>query len=158
MEILYGKEMLEDMITIREASITDLQALLDLYSVLYGETSVEDNPGIRSLWNRIMTDQFYHIIVAEVDGKIVSSCTCVIVQNLTYEQRPYAYIENIVTESGYRAQGFATACLEEAKRIAQKDNCFKITINTSSKLKSTLKLYENLGYNCDELTAFVQWL
>ena len=146
------------MINVREASITDLQALLDLYAVLYGETSVEDNPNIKSLWNRIMTDQFYHIIVAEMDGRIVSSCTCVVIQNLTYEQRPYAVIENIITESGYRAQGLATACLEEAKRLAQKENCYKITINTSSKLKSTLKLYENLGYKSDEMTAFVQWL
>lgn len=146
------------MINIREAAYNDLQPLLDLYSVIYEDTDADEKPEIKTLWNRILTDRFYHVIVADLDGEIVSTCTCIIIQNLTYEQRPLAIIENLVTASSHRSQGLATACIEEAKRIAKSENCFKITLNTNAKLESTKKFYEKLGFDRKEFTAFVQFL
>ena len=146
------------MINIREANATDLEDLLHLYSALYGKNVMKQDKEMKNIWNRMLTDQFYHIIVAEEDGKLVSTCVCVIVQNLTYDHRPYAIVENIVTDSEYRAQGLATACLQEAQRIAEKENCYKIMLTTASKLNSTHKFYEKLGYNKEDMTAFTQWL
>ena len=146
------------MINIREANATDLEDLLHLYSALYGKNVLKQDKEMKNIWNRMLTDQFYHIIVAEEDGKLVSTCVCVIVQNLTYDHRPYAIVENIVTDSEYRAQGLATACLQEAQRIAERENCYKIMLTTASKLNSTHKFYEKLGYNKEDMTAFTQWL
>ena len=146
------------MIKIREAQITDLDRLLELYSALYGKSILEKNEDTVRIWNHIITDSMHHVIVAEEEGKLVSTCTCVIVPNLTYDQRPYAIVENIVTHSEHRAQGYATACLQQAQRIAEAENCYKISLATRSKLESTHKLYEKLGYNKDDMTAFTQWL
>lgn len=145
-------------INIREAQITDLDDLLMLYSVLYGSSVLKRDKEMDKIWSHMLTDKYYHIIVAEEDGKIVSTCTCVIIQNITFEHKPYAIIDNIVTQSEYRAQGLATACLQEAKRFAENAGCFKITLSTSSRLPSTHKFYEKLGYNKEGLTAFTQWL
>ncbi len=146
------------MINIREAEFNDLDGLLDLYSVLYGKSVLKKDSELEKIWVKMLKDKHYHVIVAEEDGKLVSTCVCVIIQNITFEHRPYAIIENIVTQSEYRAQGLATACLQEAARIAQKAGCFKITLSTASKLTSTHKFYEKLGYNKESLTAFTQWL
>ena len=35
---------------------------------------------LRDTWTFIMQDENHHIIVKEEDGKIVSSCVCVIIQ------------------------------------------------------------------------------
>ena len=83
-------------INIREAQITDLDDLLMLYSVLYGSIVLKRDKEMDKIWSHMLTDQYYHIIVAEEDGKIVSTCTCVIIQNITFEHRPYAIIDNIV--------------------------------------------------------------
>ena len=53
-----------------------------------------------------MQDQNHHIIVNIVDDKIVSSCVCVIIPNLTRDVRPYAFIENVVTHADYRGKGY----------------------------------------------------
>lgn len=105
-----------------------------------------------------MHDKCHHIIVAEEDGVIVFSCVCVIIPNLTHEQRSYAFIENVVTDCCYRKRGLAGMCLAYAKEIAKKENCYKIMLLTGSKEESTLNFYRKCGYNSEDKTAFIQWL
>ena len=98
------------------------------------------------------------IIVVEIDGNLVSSCTCVIIPNLTRGQRPYAFVENVVTHEDYRKLGFASACLARAKEITTVEGCYKMMLLTGAKIDSTLRFYENAGYNRNDKTAFIQWL
>lgn len=37
--------------------------------------------------------------------------------------RPYAFIENVVTQEEYRGKGYASACLDYAKKISEEHNC-----------------------------------
>lgn len=125
---------------------------------------LHDNPmpnetsEITGLWNRIVDDKNHHIIVAEENGIIVSSCVCVIIPNLTHGQQSYAFIENVVTDKNYRRKGLATQCLNYAKDIALKENCYKIMLLTGSKEESTLNFYRQAGYNSEDKTAFIQWI
>lgn len=105
-----------------------------------------------------MEDKNHHLIVCEEDEKIVSSCVCVIIPNLTRNVRPYAFIENVVTHEAYRNRGLAHACLDFAKDIAEQNNCYKMMLLTGSKKESTLNFYRNAGYNSTDKSAFVQWL
>ena len=113
---------------------------------------------LKMTWRAIMQDKNHHIIVKKLDGKIVSSCVCVIIPNLTRNIRPYAFIENVVTHSDHRGKGYATECLNYAKQIAENTNCYKIMLLTGSKKKETLNFYDNAGYNSTDKTAFIQWL
>ena len=94
----------------------------------------------------------------EIDGKIVSSCVCVIIPNLTRNVRPYAFVENVVTHEAYRGKGYAGACLRFARQIAEKENCYKMMLLTGSKKPETLAFYEKAGYNSSDKTAFIQWI
>ena len=143
---------------IREINIEDRDGLLELYTHLHEDGIPEANEKLAVLWKRIVNDRDYHIIVAEADGKIVSSCTCVIIPNLTRKQSPYAFVENVVTHSDYRKQGLASACLERAKQIAAEEGCYKMMLLTGSKEESTLRFYEAAGYNRKDKTAFIQWI
>lgn len=143
---------------IREANKNDLEEILNLYLYLH-ETSVpKDSEHLRKTWDSIINDANHHLIVCETDGKIVASCVCVIIPNLTRNVRPYAFVENVVTHGEYRKKGYATDCLNFAKQIAEENNCYKMMLLTGSKEESTLNFYSNAGYNSSDKTAFIQWI
>lgn len=143
---------------IREIRSEDFGALMELYTHLHEHGIPAEDDNTSTLWKRIVEDKDYHILVAELDGMIVSSCTCVIIPNLTRNQHPYAFVENVVTHLDYRKQGLASACLERAKQIAAEEGCYKMMLMTGSKEESTLRFYEANGYNRKDKTAFVQWI
>ena len=143
---------------VREAIKEDLYELLNLYLFLHEKNIPENSDYLENTWKTIIEDINHHIIVNEVNGKIVSSCVCVIVPNLTRNVRPYALIENVVTNEGYRGKGYATECLSYAKEIAIKNNCYKMMLLTGTKNENTLAFYKSAGYNSDDKIAFIQWL
>lgn len=143
---------------IREITNDDFDGLMNLYMQLHDNPIPEKTAEVMSIWNKILTTEDYHIVIAEEDGRIVSSCVCVIIPNLTHNQRPYALVENIITDEMYRKRGLAKQCLNYAKDIAVKANCYKIMLLTGSKKESTLAFYEWAGYNRKDKTAFIQWL
>ena len=139
---------------IREA----LYKILELYLYLHETAIPEESTHLKQTWESIMNDKNHHLIVCEVDGKIVSSCVCVIIPNLTRNVRPYAFIENVVTHREYRGKGYATECLDYARKIAKENNCYKMMLLTGSKEPETLNFYRKAGYNSSDKTAFIQWL
>lgn len=143
---------------VREVEFDDLQGLLKLYTQLHDNPFPAKSEKLLTIWEKMLDDENYHIIVAEKNEQIVSSCVTVIIPNLTHSQRPFAFVENVITDVLFRKQGFASACLEFAKQIALQNNCYKIMLLTGSKKESTLHFYEQCGYNQNDKTAFIQWL
>jgi len=143
---------------IREITEKDFDGLFRLYTQLHDNQFPEKSPEIMALWKSIISDKNHHIIVAEENGEIISSCVCVIIPNLTHNQQPYALIENVVTDSRHRKQGLATKCLDFAGEIAKNENCYKIMLLTGSKEESTLNFYRRAGFNSNDKTAFIKWI
>ena len=143
---------------ITEINESELCSLLELYTELGDNTIPNMDESLNSIWESIVSNKNYHIVVAKENNKIVSTCTVNIIPNLTHNQRPYAFIENVVTSKEYRKKGYGTAVLNYAKEIAIKENCYKIMLLTGSKRESTLNFYKKVGYNCNDKTAFIMWL
>ncbi len=146
------------MFEIRECQPQDLSALLHLYTQLHDSPEPSISDRILSVWEHIMKDENHHIIAGFVDGAMVSSCVINIIPNLTHEQRPYAVIENVITDQNERGRGYASAILNYAREIADRENCYKIMLMTGSSKDSTLRFYEKAGYNRQDKTAFVMWM
>ena len=143
---------------ITEINESELNNLLELYTELGDNPIPEIDDSIKDKWKSICNDENYHIVVAKENNKIVSTCTVIIIPNLTHNQRPYAFIENVVTSKDYRKKGYGTAVLNYAKDMAIKENCYKIMLLTGLKRESTLNFYKKAGYNCNDKTAFIMWL
>lgn len=94
------------------------------------------------------------IIVADVAGLLVSSCTLAIIPNLTRGARPYGVIENVVTHPGYRRRGLGRGVLQAALNTAWGANCYKVLLATGSKRETTLRFYEGAGFSRGGKTYF----
>ena len=143
---------------VREANDWELRDILELYLHLHERSVPEMTAHLAQTWDQIIRDQNHHIIVKIVDNKIVSSCVCVIIPNLTRDVSPYAFVENVVTHGDYRGKGYATECLNYAAQLARKAGCYKIMLLTGSRDPKTLHFSEQAGYNSSDKTAFIQWL
>ena len=60
---------------IREANKNDLDEILQLYLYLHEKSIPEDSEQLRNAWENIINDVNHHLIVCEVDGKIVAVST-----------------------------------------------------------------------------------
>ena len=143
---------------IREAHENEMNQILELYLYLHEKEVPEETEHLRHTWDMIVKDENHHLIVCEENGKLVSSCVCVIIPNLTRNVSPYAFVENVVTHGEHRGKGYATACLDYAKKIAEEHHCYKMMLLTGSKEQKTLDFYKNAGYNSSDKTAFIQWI
>lgn len=149
---------MSDKIEIKELERADIPGLLELYTHLHEETVPAQGERLDGISDRILSDKNYHIMIAVADGRVVSSCTCIVVPNFTHGLRPYALVENVVTHSGYRKRGLAAACLGKALEIAKKENCYKIMLLTGSKKREVHDFYRKCGYSSEDKTGYVMWL
>jgi len=146
---------------IRKANANDAEALMDLY-LNHLSANPSKEPQDVLLWrekiSRFEKNSMYNIFVGEVNGRVVSSVTLVAIENLTRNLRPYAIIENVVTHADFRGNGYAAALMQKASDTAADLNCYKIMLLTGAKKESTLRFYENCGFNKNDKTGFIMWL
>ncbi len=141
-----------------EAKREDLPALTGLYKQLHEKDPVPQGAELNTVWEKILADPDYHILLCKADGKIAASVSVIVIQNLTRSACPYAIIENVITDSAFRRRGLAAALMAEAVQIAQAANCYKVLLTTSRKDESVYRFYESCGFNRNDKTTFIRWL
>ena len=142
-------------VTIHEIAEDELSALLSLYAFLHPEDEMPPRDEVRPAWKRLRQDPNQHILGAYWNGQLASTCTLVVVPNLTRGGRSYALIENVVTHPDYRRRGLGTALLKHALAVAWEQGCYKVMLLTGSKTEATLRFYENAGFQRGVKTGFV---
>lgn len=131
---------------IRSAGREDIPQLLKLYRHLDPddkETTVED-----ALKNLEMLKLYpgSDILVGCLGETIVTTCTLVVIPNLTRGGAPYALIENVVTDSAHRNRGYGKAILKDATEAAWRAGCYKVMLLTGSRRPAILKFYQDAGF------------
>lgn len=146
---------------IREALFNDLERLIELYRFFDKPDSLSPSdatqPEVQKHWLELLKSHFLRHFVVEVEGKVVSTCVLVLVQNLNHRMKPYALIENVVTDPAYRQKGYGTAVLKAAQQAAWDHGCYKVMLLTGSKKEETLRFYENAGFQRGIKTGFIAY-
>lgn len=133
-------------VIIRAAERRDIPALLALYRHLNPndpDLSPREAEGSLGLISRYPGSE---ILVGFAREALVTSCTLIVVPNLTRGGMPYGLIENVVTDAGYRKRGYGQAVLEAALVRAWRFDCYKVMLLTGSKDPATLKFYGGVGF------------
>lgn len=133
-------------LSIRAVEQADLPALLELYRDLNPNDPPLAPANAESVWRQLANYSGSAIFVGVLGNILVTSCTLVVVPNLTRGGLPYALIENVVTSAKFRKQGHGAAVLKHAFAEAWKHGCYKIMLLTGSKNPATLKFYSGVGF------------
>ncbi|WEK56075.1 MAG: GNAT family N-acetyltransferase [Candidatus Cohnella colombiensis] len=140
---------------VRLINKNELPELLLLYKQLNSDDPDLNVDDIQDHWNEIMNDKMMKIIVAEHEGKIVSSCVLVLIRNLTRGARPYGLIENVITDADHRRRGYGQLVLQNAVDFAKDFGCYKVMLMTSSRIEGTHDFYENCGFKKGDKTGYI---
>ncbi len=146
-------------VILRSAVVDDLPAML----VLYRHLSPDDPPlpvaAASPSWSALLTSPLADVLVAQVDGTVAASCLLLIVPNLTRGGRPFAMIENVVTDAAFRRRGLGTRLLALAGDRARAAHCYKIMLATGRTDEAVLRFYEQAGFTRGGKTFFeMRWL
>lgn len=140
---------------VRAATAADLPQLLQLYRVLHPEDApAPQGAALQAIWQELDSPR-YRCVVAEQDGRLLSTCTLVIAANLTRGGRPYGWIENVVTDPAARGQGLGKAVLRHALDHAWARGCYKVMLMTGRRDAATLAFYAGAGFDAGAKQAFL---
>jgi GNAT superfamily N-acetyltransferase len=130
----------------RVASRADLPQLLSLYLHLDPADQFPTLDVAERCFDDLHNYRGSSIFVGVVDADIVTSCTLIVVPNLTRAGQPYGLIENVVTHAHFRGRGFGKRVLQAAVAAAWQVDCYKVMLMTGSKKPSTLAFYSSAGF------------
>src|SRR5437879_929907 len=104
--------------TVRRAVAADLGGLLDRYAQLNPADAPLAPDHAADIWRRILANPDVSVFVVDIDGRPVSTCMLSITPGLTRCGRPFAVIEDVVTDSRHRQRGYGRAALDAAVAAA----------------------------------------
>lgn len=143
-----------DKVIVRSAVRGDLAGLLALYRHLHADDPAVDTATAERVWETLIGSALMSVVVAELERRLVASCTLAVIPNLTRGGRPYGVIENVVTHAEHRRMGLGRQVLAFALDVARKGGCYKVSLATGSKRESTWRFYEGAGFERGGKTYF----
>ncbi|RDD52734.1 GNAT family N-acetyltransferase [Nanoarchaeota archaeon NZ13-N] len=88
--------------------------------------------------------KFYRISIKE-DGREIGRCYVYLIKNELHEE-PYALLEDVFIEEGYRGKGYGTELVKKAIDLARSKGCYKIIATSRFEREKVHSFYENLGF------------
>lgn len=144
---------------LRELNEKDLESLIKLYEQLDGANGDFTAEDARKIWKaEIERNKKIKYFGAVENGKVISTCYCLIIPNLTRLGSSIAFVENVVTDKEHRGQGLGRKVMEMAIEFARKNNCYKVILQSASFRKEAHQFYKNLGFDGESKKAFIMKL
>jgi len=141
---------------VRRLRADDLEGLLGLYRHLYDVDLPEVAPGARAaVWDQILHDDAQYYLGAFVGERLVASAFVTIVPNVGRGGRPFAVIENVVTDRAHQRHGHGRAVMKGLVEHAFGVGCYKVMLQSSIVRDGAHAFYESLGFRGDTKRAFV---
>lgn len=134
---------------VRLLNLSDFEDAVALYRVLVGDIPVPGGAEGEALFSSVLAHNGTYLIGAEVARRIRSMATLHILPNMTFGARPYALVENVVTDAGFREQGLSRAVMERTIEMAWSQDAYKVMLLTGRALGAK-GFYQKLGFTSDE--------
>lgn len=133
---------------IRRAEHTDLDRLLELYSLLegpYSGVAELDPENAERRFSEVLADPNQQTLIAEVDGEVAGTLVVAILPNLGHGGVPYAVVENVVVDETWRGRGIGRALMKEAVERARLARAYKLALCSNLEREDAHRFYQTAG-------------
>jgi predicted N-acetyltransferase YhbS len=140
-----------DDLVVREATLDDLQCILELYAQLFSNTdqASENRRELLSAhyeaFSEIKRSPDSYVFVAESAGAVVGTIAMSMIPNLSHCGRPWAVIENVVVDERARKSSIGASLMQHAIGLAPARGCFRVILSSSVHREGSHKFYQRLG-------------
>lgn len=141
---------------IRKIQETDLRDLRELYKALCDEECDLEEMTYR--FHLINQNKAYHLLGAEVEGKIVGTLMTITCHDLVGKYKAFMTIENVAVSEECRGKGIGKALFAEAERIAKEEECSYIYLVSGPTRTAAHKMYAALGYTDEGALGFRKYV
>ncbi|RJQ81007.1 GNAT family N-acetyltransferase [Pseudonocardiaceae bacterium YIM PH 21723] len=142
------------MTTFREAGPGDQEAIARLYRQLNQGDPVPLGDSFTTVFTQILESPGLHLYVLEHDGVVVATTYLNVIPNLSRSARPYAIIENVVTDGSLRRTGLGRLTMAKTLEAAWAAGCYKALLQSGSDNRSAHAFYRACGFRTDTKTGF----
>jgi GNAT superfamily N-acetyltransferase len=140
---------------IREATTSDFAQLMGIYRQLHPDDPALSDGREREVFEQIRDTPDLYLFVIDIEGRIIATCYLNIIPNITRAARPYAIIENVVTDERERGRGFGKRIIAHTLDFAWSRGCYKAMLQTGSTRDSTHAFYRACGFSAQEKVGYV---
>lgn len=144
--------MTSDQITIRNATLGDLQILLHFeQGIITAErpfdVTIKEAPVSYYDLEHMIKDEDSCVIVAEMGGKVVSSGYAISKRARHYlDHEYYAYLGFMYTDPAFRGKGINALIVDELKKWSKEKGFKEIRLTVYNDNLPAIKAYEKVGF------------
>jgi glucosamine-phosphate N-acetyltransferase len=114
------------------------------------ETSSMNNDKVVEIFKKIKSNPEHHIIVAEINGKIIGTTTLLIEPKFIHQGGLVGHIEDVVVNKNFQGKKIGEKIIKYVLEFSKNYGCYKTILDCSDNVKP---FYEKLGFkhNSNEL-------
>jgi GNAT superfamily N-acetyltransferase len=135
--------MMEDVSVIRPA-IKDFEGVYRLLKQLWPDGKL-DKQKLKRVYVRTLKDRDYGIFTAQRDGKIVGIISFMLVNSL-WQPEIMCVVNELVVDSTNRSAGIGSKLMETVVKIARREKCVRVELDSAFFRKGAHKFYEKKGF------------
>lgn len=120
-----------------------------------------NDPNIHVTADRIRaieSDERNILLVVKLRSRVAATALLTICQDVMYDDRPFAVLENIVVASRFQHRGLGQALMSHIKTRCKELRCTKIMLLSSATRSEAHSFFEKCGYQGSLKKAFVNYI
>lgn len=138
--------MENEKVVVCRARIEDLEGIIKLLHQLSppkpGENT--DKKNAQEVLEGILNNPDYCLCVAYLGSEPVGTALLLIQRNLSHGVKPYAHVENVVTDIRFRGKGIGQKMVDYLVSQARENDCYKVILCCETK---NIPFYEHCGFS-----------
>jgi len=145
-------------VAIREAELSDLPRLVELYKLL--DFYPEEEQPFDKLQQQFMRHEEYpdyHVFVAVVDNVIVGTFALIVIESAAHGGKPFGIVEDVVVSNDWQGKGIGKKMMLFAMQHCQKRGCYKLALSSHLQRGEAHTFYESLGFEKHGFSFQIAW-